>query len=724
MDQIHHSLNLVESPQTIIPYSIETPSESPVEEYYPGIERLEEEFQKLDKERLQLLEELREVKVAENQDQYNFNLDNQIESEESEESAEEQENNNNNNLEARMANQILFKPRIFYGEEREDPVEWMNEFKKAARINRWETDAQKRNAMEIYLKEDAEEWWLELMNVEAGNEPTWEVMEESFWNTFNNRRWKNKALSELNNLRIRRNESIRAYAGQFKKICKRIDNLTEERKAEYFLRGLTPELASLALTHEKETVEDIVSLIEKYEEGRDITNRIEPKIKKRKEKRYEIETESESESEEEAKRKIKKDYTKEKQKKKEEEKTKPEDDIEELIKKMAQLKIQMAGMNNQGRNNYNNYSRNNNYSPNYRYREPRCFSCGKLGHLIRDCRQQVQRPRQWDQNIPNNYNNHNDHNSNNPNNNNNFRNNNQRNNNPNGPKSKQLTYTNYVNTENNNESEDEVTKELIEILVGKHGRDSDSDSDFQIKKPRTDNIIKTTYTPMEIQHTGTLGTFGIKPTKKDNKKKIKPITWKKSKTDIKKDKKEVPLLLRGLEFDIVKQLEKQKVELTLSQVLQLDPKQKKKLLKALRKPKELDIKLVNQNLIPKTTVLECQVEIDGNDIPAIIDSGAAASIVTRDTIEQLGYEPEEASNCEIITATGERSKSLGRIRDFPITINGKQIPIDVEVMEADSYHLLLGNNWMTKAGAIYDWKKSGINSYMEKWKNYSRYILY
>ncbi|CAG8720991.1 6028_t:CDS:2 [Dentiscutata erythropus] len=96
--------------------------------------------------------------------------------------------------------------------------------------------------------------------------------------------------------------------------------------------------------------------------------------------------------------------------------------------------------------------------------------------------------------------------------------------------------------------------------------------------------------------------------------------------------------------------------------------------------------------------MECQVEVDGNNISTIIDSGAAASIVTRDTIEQLGYEPEEVSNCEIITATGEKSLSLGKIRDFSITINGKQIPIDVEVMEADFYYLLLRNNWMTKAG--------------------------
>ncbi|CAG8792324.1 6245_t:CDS:2, partial [Dentiscutata erythropus] len=482
VDQIKHNLNFVESPQTVIPYSIETPSESPVEEYYSGIERLEEEFQKFDKERLQLIEESREVKVAEDQE--------------------------------RMANQILFKPKIFYGDEKEDPVEWMSEFKKAARINRWETDAQKRNAMEIYLKEDAEEWWLELMD----------------------------------------------------KICKRIDDLTPERKAEYFLRGLTPELASLALTHEKETVEDIVNLIEKYEEGRDITNRVEPKIKKRKEKRYETETESESESEEEVKRKIKKDYTKEKLKKKEEEKTKPENDIEE---------------------------------------ESRCFNCEKLGHISRD----------YDDDL-----------------------------------------------------KDKVTKKLIEILVGKYGRDSDSDEDFQTKKLRTDNIIKTTYTLMEIQPTETLKTFEIKSTK-NNKKKMKPIAWKKSETVVKKNKKEVPLLLREPEFDI-----------------------KKKLLEALRKPKEFDVKLVSQNLIPKTTVLECQVEVDGNNISAIIDSGVATSIVTRDTIEQLGYELEKASNCEIITATGERSKSLEKIRDFPITINEKQIPMDIEVMEIDFYHLLLGNN--------------------------------
>ena len=53
---------------------------------------------------------------------------------------------------------ILIKPLIFYGDGKQDPTDWMKEFMKAARANRWDTDEDKRNYMEVFLKDDAEDW--------------------------------------------------------------------------------------------------------------------------------------------------------------------------------------------------------------------------------------------------------------------------------------------------------------------------------------------------------------------------------------------------------------------------------------------------------------------------------------------------------------------------------------------------------------------------------------
>src|SRR6185295_19999321 len=67
-----------------------------------------------------------------------------------------------------------------------------------------------------------------------------------------------------------------------------------------------------------------------------------------------------------------------------------------------------------------------------------------------------------------------------------------------------------------------------------------------------------------------------------------------------------------------------------------------------------------------------------------------------------------------ISANGERTASLGIIRDFPIEIEGNTIPINVEVMKTEAYHILLGNDWMMKAGAVYDWKNQELTL---NWRN-------
>jgi len=285
------------------------------------------------------------------------------------------------------------------------------------------------------------------------NLPDWKDMKESFLGRFYNRKWKNKILNEIESLKIRKDEPIRSFANVFLRNCNKIGDMSEERKVELFLRGLNRELASLVLTHEKQTMKDIIELIERHEEAKDITDRIEPRRRKRRERYYE--SESESESEDEIKRKLRKIQSKQNQKKKEE-KVEQKDEIEELTEKIAQLKIQMARMNNPGRNYY---------SQNNRPRIMKCYNCGKEGHMRKDCELPIQ-PQSWRQNIPNDFNN------------NNIRNCNQKNNDHRyKPKSKQITHTNYVDTEENDESDEEVTRELIKVLFRKHGRDNDSNSD-------------------------------------------------------------------------------------------------------------------------------------------------------------------------------------------------------------------------------------------------------
>ncbi|RHZ53015.1 hypothetical protein Glove_452g36 [Diversispora epigaea] len=163
-----------------------------------------------------------------------------------------------------------------------------------------------------------------------------------------------------------------------------------------------------------------------------------------------------------------------------------------------------------------------------------------------------------------------------------------------------------------------------------------------------------------------------------------------------------PPLFRKKDFDIVEQLQNQPAGLSWADALEVSSI-RKSFFEALRKPKEKEIKLADQEYSLKTTALKCNVAVGVYTVPTIVDSGAAISIITRDAMKQLGYEIEEASKSIILPATGKKTQPLGVIHDLPITIQGQTIPINVEVIDAATYSLLLENNWLMKANASYNW---------------------
>ncbi|RHZ45002.1 hypothetical protein Glove_700g16 [Diversispora epigaea] len=137
----------------------------------------------------------------------------------------------------------------------------------------------------------------------------------------------------------------------------------------------------------------------------------------------------------------------------------------------------------------------------------------------------------------------------------------------------------------------------------------------------------------------------------------------------KKENATRPPLFRKKDFDIVEQLQNQPAGLSWADALEV-PSIRKSFFEALRKPKEKEIKLADQEYSLKTTALKCNVAVGVYTVPTIVDSGAAISIVTRDAMEQLGYEIEETSKSIILPATGKKTQPLGVIRDIRVA----QIP--------------------------------------------------
>ncbi|KAG9302782.1 hypothetical protein G9A89_009559 [Geosiphon pyriformis] len=92
------------------------------------------------------------------------------------------------------------------------------------------------------------------------------------------------------------------------------------------------------------------------------------------------------------------------------------------------------------------------------------------------------------------------------------------------------------------------------------------------------------------------------------------------------------------------------------------------------------------------TVMYTNAKIDGHLIKLILDNKSAGSIITKQLIDQLGCQVDQAASTRIITADGATKTIIDEIDNLFIEVNGIIISIKVLVIEATQYQALVGNN--------------------------------
>jgi len=107
----------------------------------------------------------------------------------------------------------------------------------------------------------------------------------------------------------------------------------------------------------------------------------------------------------------------------------------------------------------------------------------------------------------------------------------------------------------------------------------------------------------------------------------------------------------------------------------------------------------NDNETP-TTAICCAVQINQQNIQAILDSGAAISIITSSLAKRLRLKIDEASKIIINTANGKRARALGKINTVKIIIGSIRMPITLQVIESPDENLLLGTDWFKRTKAV------------------------
>ena len=119
------------------------------------------------------------------------------------------------------------------------------------------------------------------------------------------------------------------------------------------------------------------------------------------------------------------------------------------------------------------------------------------------------------------------------------------------------------------------------------------------------------------------------------------------------------------------------------------------------------------------SVVKATVRFCGTPFDAVIDSGASHSMMSETQARKLQlFKSVQPTTTRFYTSSGKLEHAMGILVDVPITIGSFTMPTDVYVSHADSYNLLIGNNFLAAAEASIQygnrelWIRKGIDSYI------------
>ena len=105
---------------------------------------------------------------------------------------------------------------------------------------------------------------------------------------------------------------------------------------------------------------------------------------------------------------------------------------------------------------------------------------------------------------------------------------------------------------------------------------------------------------------------------------------------------------------------------------------------------------------PRTinTVVKARVTVCGSPFEAIIDTGASDTVLSHTVVRKLGLmDRMEQSDMSFLTAGGHVEVPMGVLQDLPIGLGSLSLPVDAMVTPANSYNVLVGNDFLRMAAA-------------------------
>src|SRR5256714_9460450 len=162
-------------------------------------------------------------------------------------------------------------------------------------------------------------------------------------------------------------------------------------------------------------------------------------------------------------------------------------------------------------------------------------------------------------------------------------------------------------------------------------------------------------------------------------------------------------------YEFTKYILKNLPRVSFEENLKHIPKYQEKLYDVIQKYDGEKVNYLRRNGEPKYTPVTCEVNIQGIETEAIVDTGAGATIMSKELMKEAQYKIDEPSNVNLTPLGDEKFRSLGRINDVRFFMGNVEVTATVEVIDLPGKIFLLGTDWIREERVNIDFRNDILN---------------
>ncbi|OMH79378.1 hypothetical protein AX774_g6195, partial [Zancudomyces culisetae] len=158
-------------------------------------------------------------------------------------------------------------------------------------------------------------------------------------------------------------------------------------------------------------------------------------------------------------------------------------------------------------------------------------------------------------------------------------------------------------------------------------------------------------------------------------------------------------------YSVMRNLHNVRADITIGQLIEVCPAVREELNQA--STSKVNIKTMDAQ--SRNSNCKTIVTVNGVKYQAVVDTGAACSIISRGLAQLMKMQNTSTTSETIVTADGANHQIKYKVVGAPITINGKEYIANLLILEIDTHSLVLVTDWLKLHGAIINMNNSTLS---------------